>query len=130
MPSLFTERLSLYVSKEEKEEIKRRAAACGKSVSRYLAHAGVYFSLIERSEVVGWEGVAERLERLFEELAQTNREVRRLEVRVHQVARQIDTQQRQGDPANFDEMNALRDEIGSALKAIQDAMGTVAEVCP
>lgn len=123
--------MGLYVSTEEKEEIERKAAALELSVSRYLARAGVYHPLDESElGVVGWEGVATRLEQLFDKLANTNREVRRLQVRVHQIARQIDNQQREGYPAEFDEMNALRGEIGDALESVQAAMSDVAEACP
>ena len=79
------QQLTVRVSEEEKREIERRAGAAGRSVSRYLAEAGLSDD--------GQMGEEKRAE-LMEELGDILEELQALGTNVNQIAYRLNARKR------------------------------------
>lgn len=73
------QQITVRVSQEEKREIERRASAAGRSVSRYLAEAGLSDDREQMRQ--------EDREELIEELRQLYREIRSIGGNINQIAK-------------------------------------------
>lgn len=77
------QQITVRVSEEEKREIERRAAAAGRSVSRYLAESGLlddreHMSSDERKELI------EELRKLYREISSIGGNVNQIAKRLNQ----------------------------------------------